>query len=350
MNQQPGPLAPVSHSLIAPVALARLVNEALGLVATSPPRLLQAGLNDHYALSTAHGDYVLRVYRRGWRSNDDVAWELGLLDHLRAAQALVAAPLPCRDGRLFATIDAPEGVRQVAVFERAPGPYTHFGADVRHRVSPATCAAAFGRSVGMVHAAADSYDATALRFALDLAHLIDRPLAAIAASYAHRPHDVAVLHAQAIALRAAMEPHLGAANWGPCHGDMSGGNSTFWQGEVIHFDFDCGGLGWRAYDLGVFFWSLTINGHGDDVWLPFLEGYRTEHAIADGDLALVPAFAAARVLWLQGLWCANADRFGSHTLHDDAFDRTVQRFAFFLAQALSTLASASGTSTREERP
>jgi Ser/Thr protein kinase RdoA (MazF antagonist) len=340
MSHQPQPsIVPVAHSLIAPHALARLADEAFGLVAQSPPRLLQARLNDHYALATAHGDYVLRVYRHGWRTDEDVTWELGLLDHLRRAQAAVAASVLCCDGRLFATIDAPEGVRQVAVFERAPGPYTHFGSDGCHRVSPATCAEAFGRSVGKVHAAADSYHAAAPRFALDLAHLIDQPLAAIAASYAHRPHDVAVLQARAITLRGAMEPRLRSANWGACHGDMSGGNSTFWRGKVVHFDFDCGGPGWRAYDLGVFFWSLTINGHGDEVWLPFLEGYRTEHAIADGGLALVPAFAAARVLWLQGLWCANADRFGSHTLHDDAFDRTAQRFASFLQRALPALAA-----------
>jgi len=33
--------------------------------------------------------------------------------------------------------------------------------------------------------------------------------------------------------------------------------------------------GLRAYELGVFFWSLSLDGHGDDVWQPFLRGYRS---------------------------------------------------------------------------
>ena len=326
--------APAAHTLIAPSALARLAEAAFGLQSIAPPRLLQAGLNDHYGLHTPQGDFVLRVYRHGWRTNDDVAWELDLLAHLDRARAPVAPAVPCRDGRLFTELIAPEGVRQAAVFERAPGVYTHFGADVRHRASPARFPEVSGRSMAVVHAACDSFVAPTPRFPLDLAHLVGQPLAAIARIYTDRVHEIAALEEQVDALRATMAPLLAEATWGPCHGDMSGGNSTYWQGEVYHFDFDCGGPGWRAYDLGVFFWSLSLNGHGDNVWLPFLHGYRAQHTLAEADLALVPAFAAARVLWLQGLWCANAERFGTHTLHDDALDRTVQRFATFAQQAL----------------
>jgi Ser/Thr protein kinase RdoA (MazF antagonist) len=102
---------------------------------------------------------------------------------------------------------------------------------------------------------------------------------------------------------------------------MSGGNSTYWDGRVIHFDFDCAGPGWCAYDLGVFFWSLSINGHGDDVWEPFLRGYSSRRALPGADLAMVGVFAAMRVIWLMGLWCASAPVLGYHKLHDDYFDR-----------------------------
>ncbi|HEU5098761.1 MAG TPA: phosphotransferase [Roseiflexaceae bacterium] len=330
--------APTSHSLIDLATLAQIARQAFGLYPSAPLHLIQSGLNDHYALPTAQGDFILRVYRHGWRSNADVVWEIELVNHLAQAGAPVAAAVPCSDGRWFTQIQAVEGARQVAVFERAPAPYTHFGASGRHRISPASCAEAFGRSVAQVHAAADTYSPTATRFLLDLGHLLDRPLTAIAQVFTDRQRDVELLNQLANQLREMLEPHLSAADWGACHGDMSGGNSTYWQNRVIHFDFDCAGPGWRAYDLGVFFWSLSINGHGDDVWAPFLQGYRTQRALDTAELALVPAFAAIRVIWLMGLWCANANRFGHHTLHLDYFERELERFRTLHDKAMRTRA------------
>ena len=123
-------------------------------------------------------------------------------------------------------------------------------------------------------------------------------------------------------------------DWGPCHGDVSGGNSTYSNGRVIHFDFDCGGPGWRAYDLGVFFWSMSVNGHGDEVWDRFLHGYSALRTPSSHDLAAVRAFACARVIWLMGLWCANAHVFGYHKLHDDYFDREARRASDFCEYAV----------------
>jgi Ser/Thr protein kinase RdoA (MazF antagonist) len=331
---------PASHSLIAPGALADIASQAFGLSVAAPLRLLQRGLNDHYALSTNEGQFVLRVYRHGWRSDGDVQWELELLQHLSTRGAPVAAAIPCRDGRWFTTLSAVEGTRQVAVFRQAPGIYTHFGATGQNRISPASCAEAFGRSMAEIHAAADTYQTAAQRFTLDFAHLLDQPLAAIQQVFADVPRQVAELRTHADDLRQRLAPYQPSADHGACHGDMSGGNSTYWQGQVIHFDFDCAGPGWRSYDLGVFYWSLWLNGHGDDVWQPFLRGYRAYRGIADADLLCVPAFAALRVIWLMGLWCANAQHFGYHTLHPDYFARECQRFHELHTRASQALSAA----------
>jgi Ser/Thr protein kinase RdoA (MazF antagonist) len=328
---------PASHSLIVPDALTEIVRETFDLVASAPLRLIQRGLNDHYSLSTRQGEFVLRVYRHGWRSNADVQWELDLLQHVHTCGAPVAAPVPCRDGQWFTTLQAIEGVRQVAVFQQAPGRYTHFGSASQNRISPAACAEAFGRSMAHIHAAADTYQASTPRFPLDFNHLLDQPLAAIAHIFADFAREVDHLRMLTDDLRQLLAPALLTADRGACHGDMSGGNSTYWQGQVIHFDFDCAGPSWRAYDLGVFYWSLSINGHADDVWSPFLRGYRDERSISEADLRCVVAFAAIRVIWLMGLWCANAQHFGHHSLHAEYFAREYQRFDRLYAQAKQTL-------------
>jgi Ser/Thr protein kinase RdoA (MazF antagonist) len=204
----------------------------------------------------------------------------------------------------------------------------------RNRISPADCAEQFGRSVAEVHSAADSYHSEMPRFPLDLDHLLEQPLQAIAQVYTHRQHDMDGLRQVAGQLRQLLDCiGLERLDQGPCHGDMSGGNSTYWNGQVIHFDFDCAGPGWRAYDLGVFFWSMSINGHGDEAWDRFLHGYTACRMLSSYDLAAIRAFACARVIWLMGLWCANAHVFGYHKLHDDYFDREARSVGDFYKQA-----------------
>ncbi|MFL5803282.1 MAG: phosphotransferase enzyme family protein, partial [Roseiflexaceae bacterium] len=334
-RQAPPDFFPAVHSIVEGARLGQLVDHDFGLRASSAIYLIQSGLNDHYALGSPEGDFVIRVYRRGWRSNEAITWELGLIEHLARRGAPVAECVRRVDGSWFSEIQAGEGVRQVAVFRRAPGPYTHFGNTGRSRISPAACAEEFGRSVAEVHAAADSYQAQAPRFQLDLDHLLDQPLQAITQVYAHRKRDLDDLWQLANQLRQMLDSGGPLAlDWGPCHGDMSGGNSTYWNGHVIHFDFDCAGPGWRAYDLGVFFWSLSINGHGADVWEPFLRGYSSRHSLPGADLSMVRVFAAMRVIWLMGLWCANAPVLGYHKLHDDYFDRELRRVSEFHQQAM----------------
>jgi len=78
---------------------------------------------------------------------------------------------------------------------------------------------------------------------------------------------------------------------------------------------------------------MSIDGHGQEVWDRFLHGYSACRTLSSHDLTAVPAFACARVIWLIGLWCANAQVLGYHKLHDDYFDREVRRASDFYRQA-----------------
>ncbi len=174
------PYYPALHSLIRGDALTDLIHAGFGVRSTGDVLLIQSGLNDHYSLPTEEGERIVRVYRSAWRSDGEIDWELELLNHLRECAAPVAAGIRRTDGGWYSSIPAIEGVRQVALFERAPGVYTHFGSPGSKRISPADHAARFGRSIGEIHAAADNFRSKLLRFQLDLAYLIDQPLQAIA--------------------------------------------------------------------------------------------------------------------------------------------------------------------------
>lgn len=329
-----GDYYPAAHSLIVGDALRDLIHADFGVRPTGDVLLIQSGLNDHYSLPTEEGKRIVRVYRAGWRSDGEVEWELELLNHLRERDAPVAAGIRRTEGSWYSSIAAIEGVRQVALFERAPGVYTHFGSPGSSRISPADHAEQFGRSMAQIHVAADSFHSTLPRFTLDLTYLIDQPLQAIARVYARRGADVQGWERMVERYKDLLHRgQLSSLDWGPIHGDMTGGNSTYSDSQVIHFDFDLAGPGWRAYDLAVFYWSMTINGHVADVWWRFLQGYSSARPLPRRDLSLVGAFAGVRELWLTGLWCAMAPVLGTHTLHEAFFDRSMRRLVDFYESA-----------------
>jgi len=67
----------------------------------------------------------------------------------------------------------------------------------------------------------------------------------------------------------AVQPQL---NFGFCHGDLHGGNAAFDGDTITMFDFDCCGVGWRAYDIAVYRWLLDMRSTTSN-WKPFLDAY-----------------------------------------------------------------------------
>jgi Ser/Thr protein kinase RdoA (MazF antagonist) len=172
----------------------------------------------------------------------------------------------------------------------------------------------------VLHTAANDFVSQHARFQLDLRHLVDQPLAALRPFLAHRPDDWAYLQgfANRARERIANLP-VGQLEWGFCHGDLHGGNAHIDERKTItFFDFDCGGPGWRAYDIAAF--RQGPQGRQDEAWEAFLKGYTERRSLSQLDLAALPWFVALRHLWLMGLHAANTPDWGCSLLSDDYFD------------------------------
>jgi Ser/Thr protein kinase RdoA (MazF antagonist) len=67
--------------------------------------------------------------------------------------------------------------------------------------------------------------------------------------------------------------------WGACHGDLFRGNRHATEdGTLTLFDFDECGMGYRAYDLAVYLWTMRRE-NVPELFEPFRRGYcevRTE--------------------------------------------------------------------------
>jgi Ser/Thr protein kinase RdoA (MazF antagonist) len=272
-------------------------------------RLLQRGFNDVYLATTPGGDrFVFRLSHHRARGPADVRSETAFLAHLSGLNVPVAAAIPTRHGSFFIEGRAPEGVREGVLF-RAVG-----SRDADANSAPD--ARANGKTLALVHQAAETFDAGETRYRLDLDHLLRRPLARIRDSGLVEDQQV-FRQMEAIAERtaAAIEAMDGLA-WIYCHGDCHGFNARLNDaGEAVFFDFDDSGPGYLAYDLAVFLWAKVSFGRElTAMWHEFLDGYQSVRAIPEADLQAVTRFVIVRHFWLMGEYASRAQEWGSNAV------------------------------------
>jgi Ser/Thr protein kinase RdoA (MazF antagonist) len=267
------------------------------------------GFNDHYLISTSEGEYVLRVYRHGWRTEDDIAYEIAVLTHLDARGVPVCAPIARRGGGYHRTIPAPEGPRIAVLFPWAAG-------DKPDATDPHVIRAC-GRIMALIHEHTNDFTCEHERFHLDLEHLIEQPLATMLTYLAHRPADASLVKSVARELRAGLAGQIDNLDWGFCHGDFFGGNMRIdAEGTLRVFDFDCGGLGWRAYDLCV----CRLYCAEEARWEVFCAAYQDVRPLPEVTRAAIPWFLVTRQLWRMALFADNWPRLTLSTVNDDFLD------------------------------
>jgi Ser/Thr protein kinase RdoA (MazF antagonist) len=309
---------PVNHSVISSDALVLAITDLYDLGDVMECRFFSNGLNDTYKIKTASEKYILRIYKSHWRNRQDVLFEVQLLNHLNERDIPVSAPVNRKNGDFVIDIDAPEGPRFAVLFTYVEGGYS----DEKEKC------ALYGEHVAKMHLAMNGFQSVHARFRIDLVHLLEQPLQPIRAALSHRPEDIAYLESLSTVLSNRINELSSSLDWGVCHGDLHGANVHFHENSLMHFDFDCGGFGWRAYDVSVFLWA-KVRGRGkehfhNEQWDVFLESYQKRKALSEFDLTAIPLFVAIREIWLMGLHTGNSHVWGGW--QDDHYFNTNLQF------------------------
>jgi Ser/Thr protein kinase RdoA (MazF antagonist) len=250
--------------------------------------LLRSHTNDVYVVTSTQGRYVLKVYGVGWRTEEEVRYELAFLRHLAAQGMRIAGPIPRCDGDWVGVLETPEGARCVALFEYAPGskPESPFSPTLYH---------AFGHAIGTMHTLSDSFVAEQKRRPLDLRYLLEEPLA-LALPLIEASEDRSYLAGlgERVSREIAARAKEGL-DWGPVHGDASLDNlHVTADGSVVLYDFDSGGTGWRALDLQG--WAKN-QPEFKEKWQAFRSGYAEAHPLQQNDLEAAPYLTLATDIW-----------------------------------------------------
>src|SRR5262245_2819377 len=305
---------PVTHSLLSTTALTTELLQQYSLDEPLTCTLIRSGLNDTYLVQSPATKYILRVYRARWRTLPEILYELDFVKHLTQKGVGVSIPVARRNGELTFALPAPEGARHVVLFTHAPGECLDWEVtDMPYYA---------GQATAFLHTAADDFTSPHPRFALDLAYLIDTPMAAIGPLLWHRPADWGNLRELAEMLRSRItELAQHGLNWGPCHGDISSSNLFITDTHATtFFDFDCCGMGWRAFEIGG---VQALEHHSyrqEGIWANFLKGYMEVRPLRDIDVKAAPLFAAVVVIWSMGLHSANVSEWGLYHVSDKFFD------------------------------
>lgn len=290
-------------------SIQQFIDKHYALEAPVSCQLLQRGMNDVYLVNVNGCDrYVFRLCHDRARGPADIKCETAFLNHLAWSGVPVAAPVPTRDGAFFLQGNAPEGRRDCVLF------YAIGGRDPR--ADDAGDARRTGKTLAMLHNAAETFPSGGGLYRLDLEHLLHRPLARIRESGV--VEDAKVLaDLKDIAERTALAiKRFSNLTWTYCHGDCHGFNSRINEGgEAVFFDFDDGGPGYLAYDLAVFLWAKISFGRKlTPMWDAFLDGYRAIRPITPDDFEAALRLVIVRHFWLMGEYASRAQEWGSHSV------------------------------------
>jgi Ser/Thr protein kinase RdoA (MazF antagonist) len=250
-------------------------------------RLLRSYTNEVFTVASPRARVVLKIYGAHWRTESEINYEIALLRHLSAAGVRVAAPIAGSAGYINAVRFSGDD-RHAVLFDYAAGakPKPPFTTDLY---------SAFGRAIAQMHALSSDFEPRYSRAPLDLSHILDAPTAQILPLLSE-PEEAAFLSTLANRLhaRVAALASLGL-EWGPIHGDATLDNlHVTADGELILYDFDSGGPGWRAADLQG--WAANDPQYRER-WTAFHEGYSSVRRLDAVNLVAAPVFTILWDIW-----------------------------------------------------
>jgi Ser/Thr protein kinase RdoA (MazF antagonist) len=284
-----------SYSSFRLSTLHALLNTQFGLQADEL-LYLKRGFNDTYRVSCNNQFSILRVYRAGRRSLEEIRAEVKLLLYLNKNGAAVSVPLPGLNDVYVHPIPAPEGMRYAVLFSFAPG-------ESIRKPSISQCSQS-GRALARIHQLGMESDAGKMSWNYTPADLFVQVRQAVSDTLQAYPESMAWLDRfEQVFLEQTKSLTLSS---GICHGDIQPENFYFSSEAVTFIDFDFAGPGPLLYDLGAYTW-YDHKGKTKEMREAFYEGYSSILPLSPEELNLIPLFGALRGFFLMGMWVAFMD-------------------------------------------
>lgn len=308
---------PATESTLSATYLGLFLQEVYRLAPQTTCKLFRTGMNHLYIVADGDIRYVLRVYTHNWRTYEDVAEEIRLLNHLKDNNVPVAYPVADPSGNFVQELMAPEGMRYAVLFSFAEGKKDpRFGAEAAYQI---------GAAMGKLHTATQNFFLQRLTY--DTATLLRDAMKRTAAFFGAANEDVQFLANLAQLLEGAYaKADAAQMRIGALHLDIWFDNLHIDEdGKVTLYDFDFCGNGWLCHDMGYFLYQLlSTNPAPEDYQLKsesFLEGYKSIVPFSDEEKRFMPYAALGVLLFYISIQCDRYDTWSNIFLNEDHLNR-----------------------------
>lgn len=293
----------LSEKSLKKIITKNFVNLNLGIFKV---KILSIGDNDHYLVYNLSKRYILRIYRynKHWLTKEaDYLFEIKLLNFLKYSNVKAIYPIARDDGSYIGKLMAPEGIRYWSLFSYAEG---------NKVVLDDKNSYLYGKEIAKFHVTTNKISFN-YRKNIDLDFLLESPVRRLNLFFQKNKgvKGIEVLFDSYDKIKGEIKnfaSDLLLDEWGVIGGDFHECNfHKLVTDEVILFDFDLCGYGWRAYDIAVVYWALfglylnnkaKLNFKGS--WQNFLRGYQEIRILSEAELKIIHSFAIVRQIWFMG--------------------------------------------------
>jgi Ser/Thr protein kinase RdoA (MazF antagonist) len=289
-------LRPIS-SILYPEDIARFIAEKYAIAGKC--KLLKAGINHSYLLTTAKEKYVFRLYSYNWRSLEEINAEIELLRLLSDNQMPVSFAIANEDGLYVHEIKAPEGNRFGVLFSYAEGEkILTFSEQTHYNV---------GVAMAKIHQL--TKDKTLHRVHYGYDNLLNDTFNYLPEFLPTTTEEYQFM----LQLKKFLATQLKEANSlqlrkGIVHLDIWFDNMNISpNGEIVIFDFDFCGHGWLCLDLAYYILQIhSVEAKVEDFYLKkdaFLNGYQSITTLTAEEQRLLPMLGLAAYVFYIGIQC-----------------------------------------------
>lgn len=305
---------PATHSVLSAKVLKFTLPKQYSIGDVFDCKLIQRKVSDTYQINAETGTYYFRIYRTGWRTKEEIRFELDVIEHLIKKGVMVCGVARTKDGGKVITINAIEGVRYAVLFAGAQGaPLSNL------EIGRDRAVWRLGESAALIHDALNDFSSEYMRLQCDEDIFITRPLRSIEPLVSNNQKYRLDFEKYAKVLSYRLSrASKSAPIYGVIHGDFLPCNASYCDtGGVTVFDFDFCGLGWRIFDVCIYMHEHIFYAGKKELADAFFAGYESVRRISDEEWDLFDCFMPARGIWYLGLLMDNADDWGTEVLRNE---------------------------------
>ncbi|GAB3166094.1 phosphotransferase [Telluribacter humicola] len=232
---------PVTNSTLSATHVGQFLINTYGLSPETICTLFRTGINHSYIVTDGSRKFVFRVYSLNWRTEQEIAEELRLLDLLQVQGVSVSYAVADANEQLIQSLPAPEGLRYGVLFTFAEGKKVRdFSLETSYQL---------GALIARLHQVTEGLILD--RATYDLDTLVHLPYTYARRFFAEDNPEMQYIRKAEDYLRAEFDKiDVSQVRRGAVHLDLWYDNMNITNTlEITLFDFDFCGNGYLFYDL-----------------------------------------------------------------------------------------------------